>query len=236
MPCTLLESDRTFHRAPGGTLASLGAHAAVVGLALALTAGDAQLPRNEREARVFFLLPPDRELVRPHQMESFHLGKAGVDFRDGTDLTRPAPGFRVAPQDWGARGREKGSGAKGATPFGPVSQLRYDTVFSVLDVDRTVERYEWSSAPAYPPNLAALGTEGVVRTMYVVDTLGVVDTTSIRVVYSDDPDFTASVIAALGGMRFRPARKGGRAVRQEVQQQFRFRLDPSLTLPGATAS
>ena len=236
MPCTLLESNRTFHRTVGGSLASLLAHGAVIGGAVALTAGDPQLPRDEREARVFFLLPPDHEVVRPHQMEAFHFGKPGVDFQDGTDLTRPGPGIRVAPQDWSARGREKGSGARGVTPFGPVSQLRYDSVFSVLDVDRMVERYEWSAAPAYPPKLAALGKAGVVRALYVVDTLGTVDSTSIRVVYSDDPDFTASVIVALGGMRFRPARKGGRAVRQEVQQQFRFRLDPAMGLPGAAAS
>ena len=236
MPCTLLESNRTFHRATGGTLGSLCTHGAAVWIVVALTAGGTQLPGDEREARVFFLLPPDREVVRPHQMESFNLGKLGVDLQDGADLTHPDAGPRVAPQAWSARGREKGSGARGATPFGPVSQLRFDTVFSVLQVDRTVERYEWSAAPAYPPNLAALGAEGVVRAVYVVDTLGVVDTTSVRVMYSDDPDFTASVMVALGGMRFRPATKGGRAVRQEVQQQFRFRIKPSMGLPGATTS
>jgi TonB family protein len=236
MPCTLLESSRTVHRTTGWPLASLVAHAAVAWAVAGLTAGGPQLPRDEREARVFFLLPPDREIARPHQMEAFHLGKPGVDLRDGADLTRPGAGPRVALQDRSARGRDKGSGARGATPFGPVSRLRYDSVFSVLDVDRTVERYDWSVAPAYPPKLAALGTEGVVRALYVVDTLGAVDTTSIRVVYSDDPDFTASVIAALGGMRFRPATKGGRPVRQEVQQQFRFRLNASLRVPDATAS
>jgi hypothetical protein len=47
------------------------------------------------------------------------------------------------------------------------------------------------------------------------------------VVRSDDPRFTESVRAVLGLMRFRPARRGGKAVRQLVAQQFRFRIVPA---------
>jgi hypothetical protein len=53
-----------------------------------------------------------------------------------------------------------------------------------------------------------------------------VDTTTIQVTRSDDPRFTESVLTALGGMRFRPAKRGGKTVRQLVQQQFRFRIIP----------
>jgi hypothetical protein len=58
-----------------------------------------------------------------------------------------------------------------------------------------------------------------------------VDTTTIQVVRSDDPRFTASVLTALGQMRFRPASRGPAKVRQLVQQQFRFRVVP----PSQTA-
>jgi len=103
-----------------------------------------------------------------------------------------------------------------------------DTVFSVLQVDETVERYEDGAAPIYPPDLSAAGVEGAVQATYVVDTLGRVDTTTIRVMQSDDPRFTASVRTALGEMRFRPAKRAGKSVRQLVQQRFRFRvLSPS---------
>jgi TonB family protein len=102
-----------------------------------------------------------------------------------------------------------------------------DTAFSVLDVDETVERYDGSAAPVYPRDLLALGAEGAVDAIYVVDTTGRVDTTTIQVVESDDPRFTESVRAALGGMRFRPARRDGKAVRQLVEQSFRFRIAPS---------
>jgi hypothetical protein len=53
-----------------------------------------------------------------------------------------------------------------------------------------------------------------------------VDTTTIEVVQSDDPRFTASVRTALGEMRFRPAKRAGKPVRQLVEQKFRFKLVP----------
>lgn len=236
MRCTLLESGRSFLQTTECALLSMFAHGAVAWVVVGLTAGGGQLPADEREARVFFLLPPDRVVVRAYQTEVFQLGRLGVDLDDGADLTHPDAGRHVRPQALSARGREKGSGARGAVPFGPVSKLAFDTIFSVLQVDRTVERYESSAAPAYPPELAALGAEGVVRAFYVVDTTGTVDTTSIRVVYSDDPQFAASVLVALGQMRFRPATRGGKPVRQQVAQQFRFQIRPSMGVPGSMAS
>jgi TonB family protein len=236
MHLTLLESERSFLQTTECALVSLVAHGTLVVLAVSLAAGGRQLPADEREARVFFLLPPDRVDMQPYQTETFQWGRLGVDLEDGMHLTSPAPGRRARPQAWSARGRREGSGARGAVPFGPVSKLAFDTVFSVLEVDRTVERYDGSAAPAYPPELAALGVEGLVRVGYVVDTTGLADRTSIRVLYSDDPGFTASVLTALGLMRFRPATREGKEVRQQVEQQFRFQLMPGMKVPGSAAS
>jgi TonB family protein len=217
-------------------MVSVFAHGVVMWIATGLLAAGWQAPADERDARLRFLLPLDRVVARDYQSEIFQLGTQGIDLDDGADLTHPDAGPYVRPQARGARGEEQGSGARGAIPFGPVSKLPFDTVFTVLQVDRTVERYEWSEAPAYPSELAALGTEGVVRAFYVVDTTGTVDPTSIRVVYSDDPLFTASVMTALGHMRFRPAMRAGRPVLQEVAQQFRFRISALMGVPGSTAS
>jgi hypothetical protein len=65
-----------------------------------------------------------------------------------------------------------------------------------------------------------------VQATYVVDTTGAVDTTSIQIEQSDDPRFTASVRDALSSMRFRAARRGGKKVRQLVEQSFRFHIVP----------
>lgn len=232
----LLESGRSFLQTTECALVSLVAHGMVITLVAGVTAGGRQLPADEREARVFFLLPPDRQVQRDYQSEIFQVAAPGIDLQDGADLTRPGAGWVVRPQPRGARGKEAGSGARGAVPFGPPARLPLDSVFSVLQVDRTVERHAWSAAPEYPQELAALGTQGVVRAFYVVDTAGAVDTSSIQVVYSDDPHFTASVVTALARMRFRPATKAGRPVRQQVEQQFRFRIRPLMGLAESIPS
>ncbi len=223
---TLLESDRSFFQSAECAFVSIMAHAAVIWVAVSVTDGGALLPSNEREARVFFLLPPDRVDLRMHQSETIQWGRLGQDLQNGKLVIPPldGPGYREpthsARQTWAP------GGARGELPFGPVQPFVADTAFSVLEVDEMVERYESSAAPVYPRDLLAVGAQGMVHAIYVVDTTGRVDTTSIKVVESDDPRFTTSVLAALGLMRFRPARRAGKTVRQLVEQSFRFRIAP----------
>jgi TonB family protein len=198
-----------------------------VWLALAATEGGRQMPTDEREARVFFLLPPDRVDVRLRQTDIIQLGRLGGDLQDGRHLAKPDAGPRLRERTYGARGRGERSGARGELPFGPGTLFVPDTVFSVLEVDEMVERYAESAAPVYPRDLLALGAEGMVQALYVVDTTGRVDTSTIQVMRSDDPRFTESVRTALGQMRFRPAKRAGKTVRQLVQQQFRFQITPA---------
>jgi TonB family protein len=224
---TLLESDRSFLQSTECALVSILAHAGLVWFALAATEGGRQIPIDEREARVFFLLPPDRVDMRPHQTETIQWGRLGEDLEDGKNLTRPGEGRRLRERAYGARNWGEQSGARGEVPFGPKLPFVPDTVFSVLQVDEMVERYAESAAPVYPRDLLAVGAEGVVQASYVVDSSGQVDTTTIQVMRSDDPRFTESVRTALGRMRFRPAKRAGKAVRQLVQQQFRFQITPA---------
>jgi hypothetical protein len=227
MRLILIESGRSFLQTSECAVLSILAHALLVWSALSLTADGRRLPTDQREARVFFLLPPDRVDVRDQQMEIMQWGKLGGDLQNGRYLLKPDGGWLRAQLSHGARGKRHRSGAKGQLPFGPASPYVPDTVFSVIQVDRIVERYESSAAPEYPHDLLVTGTEGLVQATYVVDTIGQVDTTTINVVYSDDPRFTASVRTALGLMRFRPAMRAGRTVRQLVEQKFRFKIVPT---------
>jgi Gram-negative bacterial TonB protein C-terminal len=227
---TLLESGRKFFQSAECACVSFLAHVLLVWLVLGLTAGGRQMPADEREARLFFLLPPDRVDVRSRQSEIIQYGKLGGDLDDGRHLLVPDGGWLSLAPAHGARGRRNRSGARGQLPIGPPSRFIPDTAFSVLEVDVMVQRYETSAAPIYPPDLAAIGTEGLVAAIYVVDTAGQVDTTTIKVVQSDDPRFTESVRTALGDMRFRPARREGKPVRQLVEQKFRFKLVPASEL------
>lgn len=227
---TLLESGRNFFQSAECTFASILAHAALACFAVILTGGGRRMPADEREARVFFLLPPDRVDIRPRQSEILQFGKLGGDLENGKYLLQPDGGWLSLPQAHGARGRRNRAGARGQLPLGPPSRLIPDTAFSVLEVDEMVERYASSAAPIYPRDLAAIGAEGLVQTLYVVDTTGLVDTITIHVVRSDDPRFTESVRTALGQMRFRPAKRDGKTVRQLVEQKFRFKLVPASQL------
>jgi len=199
----------------------------LVWLALGMTEGGSQIPTDEREARVFFLLPPDRVDAPLRQTESIQWGRLGADFEEGKHLMRPGEGRRIRAPGYGARRWGERSGARGELPFGPAPAFVPDSVFSVLEVDEMVERHEGSAAPAYPRDLLAVGAEGMVQAIYVVDTTGRVDTATIQVLRSDDPRFTESVRTALERMRFYPAKRAGKTVRQLVEQQFRFQVLPA---------
>jgi TonB family C-terminal domain len=224
MHLTLLESDRSFLRSAECAFLSILAHAGLAWLVVGMTQGGSRIPTDEREARVFFLLPPDRVDSRQRQTDIIQLGKLGADLENGTQLAGPGEGIRTP--GYGARRGGERRGARGELPFGPTPFVP-DTAFSVLEVDEMVERYDGSAAPVYPRDLLAVGTEGQVQATYVVDTTGRVDTTTIQVEQSDDPRFTESVRTALDGMRFRPAKRAGKLVRQLVEQRFRFQILPS---------
>jgi TonB family protein len=224
MRLTLLESDRSFFRTAECAVASILAHAALAWAALSASAGGWQLPTDEREARVVFLLPPDRVDARARQSEIFKWGRPGGDFANGLNLADSGQGRHVREPALGSRKWGDRRGARGDLPFGPVPQFVPDTAFSVLEVDKIVERYEGSAAPVYPRDLLAIGAEGLVQMNYVVDTTGRVDMNTIEVVSSDDPRFTESVRTALGLMLFHPAKRDGKHVRQLVAQQFRFKI------------
>jgi hypothetical protein len=226
MRLTLLESGRNFFQTAECAALSIVAHAGVVWFAVGATQSGVRLPVTEREARVFFLLPPDRVAVPERQTSIIQWGRLGSDIEDGGNLQTLDQGWVKQRLAHGARGKRNRSGARGELPFGPMPPFMPDSVFSVLQVDEMVERFASSAAPIYPKELLAIGAEGLVQATYVVDTVGQVDTTTIKVMYSDDPRFTESVRTALGLARFRPAKRDGKAVRQLVEQKFRFKIVP----------
>jgi TonB family protein len=226
MHLSLLESDRSFLRSAECASLSVLAHAGLVWLALGATAGGRLLPADEREARAFFLLPPDNVQAPLGQLEVIRWETVGGALDGGTQLTGPGDGILGRAAGSGTARPGARSYAQGDLPFGPAARL-FDTTFTVFEVDATVERYPGSGAPVYPSDLAEAGVEGVVRVTYVVDTTGRVDTTTVRIMSSGHPHFTTSVQTALAEMRFRPAKRRGQPVRQLVEQRFRFQVGRS---------
>ena len=96
-------------------------------------------------------------------------------------------------------------------------------VYTADQVDKPAERDPHYSADiAYPPELFAEGTGGSVVAEFVVDADGRIESRTIRIVSSSNEALSAAVSRALQSAVFTPATKGGRTVRQLVQQPFVF--------------
>jgi TonB family protein len=225
MQLTLLESDRSFLRSAECAALSVVAHLALVWAILAAPGNRFVLPTTEREVRVMLLLPPDRVPAAERTAELPRPGKLGSGYGEG-QAPAPGEGFRVQAAAPHARRKGQRSGTRQDLPVDPTPFVP-DSVYSVLQVDQMVERFESSAAPVYPPELMRRGVEGQVDATYVVDTTGRVDTSTFQVLASADSLFTASVRTALADTRFRPAKRSGKAVRQLVAQRFRFMIAPA---------
>jgi protein TonB len=82
--------------------------------------------------------------------------------------------------------------------------------------------------PRYPAELARARTGGHVVVEFRIDSTGLVDLQSLRVVASTDTRFTEAVRRVLPRLRFLPAERGERAVGVTVLQPFVFAMrDPS---------
>jgi hypothetical protein len=97
--------------------------------------------------------------------------------------------------------------------------------------------------PAYPAELAEQGVRGVVSTMFVVDSIGQPDVSTLRVLSAAPNErFVESIRAVLPSTRFVPAKKDGDWVPQVVQYTYDFgfagdpeRGDVIIRAPGQVA-
>jgi TonB family protein len=102
--------------------------------------------------------------------------------------------------------------------------LGNDVAYFEYQVERPVMSAAGGGAPVYPSSLKAAGIEGQTIASFVVDTTGVVDASTLKIIKTTDQLFAQSVAAALPNMRFTPALIGGRKVKQVVMQPFMFQV------------
>jgi TonB family protein len=201
----------------GGTVASAALHIILVALLL-IPVGKA-IESGLFERHLVYLIPPDRPSA------------ADLEAHGGA-LTPGAPaGGGAVDQPTAGPRAERASPGDQAEEF-PLRSLELirtqplqtESALTEIEVDSAVVRDPTSAAPEYPPLLLAAGVAGEVTARYVVDTLGVVDTTSFTVMRASRSEFADAVRRALPGMHFRPAMQRGRLVRQWVEQTFHFRI------------
>jgi beta-lactamase regulating signal transducer with metallopeptidase domain len=99
-----------------------------------------------------------------------------------------------------------------------------DAVYFEYQVEKPVMAAPGGGAPTYPSILKEAGVEGEADVSFVVDTTGLADVSSLKIIKTTHQLFAESVAAALPGMRFTPALVGGRTVKQVVMEPFVFRM------------
>ena len=97
-------------------------------------------------------------------------------------------------------------------------------IYFAYQVDKPVMQMPNTISPHYPDSLKAAKVEGEVVVAFVVDTLGLADPKSLKILKSTHRLFSIAVRDALPQMSFIPAELKGRKVRQLVQQPFVFHV------------
>jgi protein TonB len=99
-----------------------------------------------------------------------------------------------------------------------------DGPFFEFQVEKPVRQLRGTCVPKYPEDLRAARTTGQVVAHFVVDTAGMIEPATFKVLRSSHGAFSAAVQEVVPCMRFQPASIRGRRVRQVVQQPFVFDL------------
>jgi TonB family protein len=224
-------------RPVAGAVASMVAHGAIVTLVLISSrpAIRAATEFEERIAEYFF--PKDRApklgeeslayLRVPAGVSASTAASGGSDQSTGRDVRTTAhdPLMLQTPKP--------AAGSAGAPDLIAEQQKMAEAVgaFALLDVDSAAVRDSRSAAPAYPADMEARGVEGLVKVRFVVDSTGLIDVGTIKVLETTNESFARAVRAAMPGMRFRPAMIGGKFVRQLSEQEFAFKVQPKAVAP-----
>jgi TonB family protein len=218
----LLESNTRGFQFRQGAFVSLVAHSILITASVFATRGGPEAIIEKSDEKVVFLMPMNRTTSPPPREESVQYLREGEKAGTGgieekivdRAATREAPVLGLGP--------EEGKPEEVAPPVDP--NTVYDTVATAVDVDSMVTRFPESAAPSYPAKLLELKVEGGAYVQFVVDTTGLADTLSFRVISSTHPEFAQSVREALPNMRFHPAILRSRKVRQLVEQPFMFKI------------
>ena len=97
-------------------------------------------------------------------------------------------------------------------------------VYFDFQVDSGAQLIVGTANPKYPEAHKAAKVEGDLLVQFVVDTAGMVELTTFKVLKFADSLFVQSVRDALPDMRFFPAYAGGKKVKQLVQLPFVFNV------------
>lgn len=207
------------------TAVSALVHVAIIAIVVTGT-GIAASPeaREKFESFLQFLLPPDRAR-NPGEEQLAYVGVGQIGSPKGEDRGDPVK-VDVKEADSGdpvvPRLATEAAQMTGILQLAEAAQAV--GAFSIVDVDSAAERDPMSAAPAYPRDLLIKSVEGHATLRFVVDSTGLIDLGTIKLIEASHPLFVKAVEDAMPRMRFRPAMMRSSAVRQLAEQLFKFEI------------
>jgi TonB family protein len=218
----LLAEQQKPPRSIGATIVSVALHVGVIVLLVTQGRQVVDAVRGFVEETVQYLYPVPRDLgaLRPG-LES---APAPADLRV---LGSATPPWRESVS--GAGG--VGLGAHDGAIFTPnpsnteaIEPGIGDNAMSTVEVDSIAVFDATSAAPEYPETMALRRVEGAAVLRFVIDSTGLIDMATVRVMSATHSAFVRAVLEAMPRMKFRPASIGGRPVRLLVEQTFSFKI------------
>ena len=101
---------------------------------------------------------------------------------------------------------------------------RTDTTYFDFQVQKQAFPVPGITPPAYPEPVRVANVEGEVLVQFAVDTLGLVDFSTVKFLKSTNPWFASAVLGYLPRLRLTPALIDGHKVRELIQQPYAFNL------------
>lgn len=218
----LLAEQQKTPRSLGATIVSVVLHAGVIVLLVTQGQQVVDAVRGFVEETVQYLYPVPRDLgtLRPG-LES---APAPIDRRVFGSVTPP---WRDGVSGAGGAG----FGAHDGAVFTPnpsdaetIEPGIGDNALSAVEVDSIAIFDATSAAPEYPQAMASRRVEGGAVLRFVIDSTGLIDMSTVRVMSATHSAFARAVIDAMPKMKFRPASIAGHPVRLLVEQAFSFKL------------
>lgn len=221
----LVESRPHRERSAAQMVASIVAHSLVIAVSIRLTGAVAESAvRPPIETAMQLTRSPDQSAARTVVVPTTANIAAPPTLPTAPPVDVPAgippalPGRSFDPGQFNPAGSTGMSApTRDSTPTDPRALV------TAQQADEPAE-YLDGPPPLYPPALRQVGVQGFVQLRYIVGVDGRAEPGSVNTVQSSNAAFEAPAIEAIERARFRPARLGGRVVREVVEQIVRFTI------------
>lgn len=151
---------------------------------------------------------------------------AGESTARSTDSAAPSPTSGAQPTAASSLDTASPSAASDSTalPPSPFSAFNPDSTYAEWEVQTPAQERDGNVRPGYRVSLRRPGIRDTISVQYVVDTSGVIDTSSVKLLRSTTgpniAEFRDSLLAILPSWRYTPAQVKGHKVRERLTMLF----------------